>query len=194
MAPALDGALVDRLLAFVAPHYRTRDPAHDLLHIERILQRVGALSEGVEPPPRPHLLAFLACFHGLARALREDGRFLAETRALLAGLGWPDDDRAEALELVDRHLTDPRTSEEKVVHDANYAELLGALGIAKAFTTGGARGQHYRETMEVFERQYLDRVEFRTPAGRAWAERERPFVKTFLRKLEQELRGTSGPA
>src|SRR5512142_3082061 len=116
MGPALDAGLLDRLLDFVAPHYRSRDPAHDLLHIRRILRRLASFGEGVDPPPRPHLLAFLACFHGLARALREDERFLAETRALLAGLGWPDADRAEALELVERHLTDPRTAEERIVH------------------------------------------------------------------------------
>src|SRR5512142_2320679 len=117
MAPmplALDPGLLDRLLDFVAPRYRGKDPAHDLVHIDRILHRLEPLSAGVEPAPRPHLLAFLACFHGLGQPLRDDPGFLAETRGLLAGLGWPEPDRAEALQLVQRHLVDPRTSEERI--------------------------------------------------------------------------------
>lgn len=50
---------------FVRPYYTTRDPAHDLRHIERIISRLDLLSEGVSWPPRRDRLYFLACFHGL---------------------------------------------------------------------------------------------------------------------------------
>jgi hypothetical protein len=193
MALELDALLVDRLLRFVAPYYRGRDPAHDLIHIRRLLERLVPLSVGVDPAPRPHLLAFLACFHGMAGPLRDDRGCLEATRRLAAELGWTDEDGDAALEMVPRHLADPRTSEEQVVHDANSVELLGALGIAKAFTTGGARGQHYLETADIFENEYLDRVVFRTPAGRALADRERPYAKAFLRKLRDELGPAGGP-
>ncbi len=183
----LDRSLVARFLTFVAPRYRARDPAHDLEHIERILGRLSALSAGVAPAPRAHLLAFLACFHGMAAALREEPGFVQETRRLLAELRWSEADITEALEMVPRHLAAPGTSEEKVVHDANYVELLGALGIAKAFTTGGAQGQSYLQTLEIFEQQYLDRVAFQTPAGRHLADQERSYVKGFLGRLRREL-------
>lgn len=193
MPVELDPRLVARLLRFVAGRYERRDPAHDLRHVERILARVGPLGAGVDPAPRPHVLAFLCCFHGMAAALRDDPPWARETHELLAALGWTEAERVEALELVPRHLEDPRTSEERIVHDANYVELLGALGIAKAFTTGGARGQAYAETIAIFERRYLDRVVFRTPVGRRMAELERPYVKAFLRRLERELQGDCWP-
>jgi hypothetical protein len=133
------------------------------------------------------LVAFLACFHGLWRQLLDPPDLRKQATELLKTLGWSAGDIDLAFEMLPRHLSDPRTSEEQIIHDANYVEVLGAFGIAKAFTTGGARGQHYRETMKIFETGVLDRVTFRTPTGQRWAEEGRAYAKAFLRRLEVEL-------
>ena len=62
---------------------------------------------------------------------------------------------------------------------------VGALGVAKAFTTGGVRGQTYAETARIFERR-LAQVKMRTPGGRARAEEGREYAREFLRRLEEE--------
>jgi uncharacterized protein len=156
---------VRRILELATPYYAGRDPAHDIGHIHRILSRLEAFSARVSPAPRPRLLAFLACFHGLAVGLRDDAPLRERATRLLKELDWMDDDIATAFEMVPRHTKDPKTPEEYVVHDANAVELLGAMGIAKAFTTGGARGQDYLTTIRIFEKNHLDRVVFRTPYG-----------------------------
>lgn len=84
------------------------------------------------------------------------------------------------------HLKDPRTPEEMIVHDANYVEILGAFGIAKAFTTGGARGQTYETTADIFENN-LNRVVFRTSEGKRLAEESKSYCQEFLRRLRKEL-------
>ncbi len=94
---------------------------------------------------------------------------------------------AQASVSLDRHLSDPQTIEEAIVHDANYIEMLGAFGVAKAFTTGGARGQSLHETADIYEHRYLDKVQFRTPAGQRAAEEGRAYVKAFLTRLRDEL-------
>ncbi|MHB1629179.1 MAG: HD domain-containing protein, partial [Bacilli bacterium] len=81
----------------------------------------------------------------------------------------------------------PITAEEQIVHDANYIELLGAFGIAKAFTKGGAEGQTYEQTADIFEHQFLDVVEFKTPVGKQIASEKRTFTKEFLARLRAEL-------
>lgn len=101
-------------------------------------------------------------------------------------LGWTNSEVEEGFRSLERHLKDPQTVEEEIVHDANYIELLGAFGIAKAFTTGGARGQSYEETAEIFEHRYLDKVEFRTPAGKRLSEEGWAYVKEFLKRLRSE--------
>jgi hypothetical protein len=180
----------DRLeayLEFVRPRHGERDAAHDFRHIERIVARLEVLSEGVEPAPRRERLYFLACFHGLAGRMKSDEALRGETEAFLGGLGWSKEEIREGFDALDRHLKDPQTVEEEIVHDANFVELLGAFGIAKAFTVGGARGQSYEETADIFEHRYLEAVEFRTPAGRRLAEEGREYAREFLRRLRCEL-------
>ncbi|MHC4715257.1 MAG: transposase [Planctomycetota bacterium] len=176
-----------RLAAFARPRYAGKDAAHDFRHIERIMRLVAPLSDGVEPPGRPHMLYFLACFHGLTSDLREDTAFRERTGALLRELGWKPGEIDEALVAVHRHVHTPKTSEEMVVHDANCAETLGALGIAKAFTTGGARRQSYRETLEILEERVLPNATFFTPGGRRLAARAGSFTRDFVKRLHREL-------
>ena len=150
------------------------------------MRRLDDLSAGISPAPRRRLLHFLACLHGLGTRVREDAAFAAEVRSLLLRRGWSAAEAEEAMESLERHLRAPQSVEEEIVHDANYVELLGAYGVAKAFLTGGARGQSLEETVGIFEAQYLDRVHFRTPRGAELAREGREYAKRFLERLRRE--------
>lgn len=119
--------------------------------------------------------------------MRDDEQFREQVRTFLHDLGWTDVEVEQAFQSLERHLKAPQTVEEEIVHDANYVEMLGAFGIAKAFTTGGAAGQSYEETADIFEYRYLNKVAFRTPVGKRLAEEERAYTKEFLRRLRREL-------
>ncbi|MGE7433987.1 HD domain-containing protein [Kitasatospora sp. NPDC001175] len=165
------------------PYYAAKDPAHDFVHIRRILERLELLRDGEEL--RLDLLYFLACYHGLARQLDHSG-FREDTASSLDALGWEPDEISQAFACLKRHLEDPELIEEQLVHDANYLESVGAFGIAKAFTTGGARGQHYEETIER-ARFFINRPVFRTAAGKRVAAERRAYAHAFLDALEAEL-------
>jgi len=94
--------------------------------------------------------------------MRSDAALKEKTKAFLEELNWGKGEINEIFESLARHLTDPQTVEEKIVHDANYVEMLGAYGIAKAFTTGGANGQSIEVTMHIFEHQFFNKVVFQT--------------------------------
>jgi uncharacterized protein len=173
----------DPYAARARPFYAEKDPAHDFVHVQRILARLEPLCAGLRP--RRQLLYFLACFHGLAKHLDEPA-FSRDTTEFLTALGWPSDEAAQALVSLARHLDQPVLLEEKLVHDANYLEAVGAFGIAKAFTTGGARGQRYEETIE-HARFFIDRPVFRTRLGRELAVERRAYAHAFLDALEREL-------
>ncbi len=177
---------LEAFLGFVRPYREGRDAAHDIHHVERIIRRLDTLSEGITPPPRRRLLHFLACFHGLGTRVHEDAALTDQVRSLLSACGWNGTEIDEALECLERHLRAPQTVEEDIVHDANYVELLGAFGIAKAFLTGGSRGQSLQETVQIYEEGYLDQVSFRTPVGRRLAQEGREYAKRFLARLRQE--------
>lgn len=176
---------VQAMLEFIEPYQNAKDSAHNLAHIRRILRRLDGLAVGL-PAPDPRILHFLACFHGLQPRLRDDTQFRDEAVALLRTHGWDDDAISDAFTSLGRHLTEPRGVEEMIVHDANFLELLGAFGIAKAFTTGGARGQSYEETAAIYEGRYLDQIEFQTPAGRRLAVEGRAYARAFLARLQEE--------
>ena len=171
---------------FARIYHIKQDPAHDFRHIERILRRLDMLAEGMSPPPLLYKLYFLVCFQGLGRVVQEHEEIRAEILTFLKNLGWEQQEIEEMFISLQSHLTEPTTVEEMIVHDANYLELLGAFGIAKAFLTGGARGQTYEETADIFEYCYLDKIHFFTPAGKHLAEDSRRYAKAFLNKLRSE--------
>lgn len=178
---------VDPYREFVRPHYADKDPAHDFQHIVRIIKRLDILSEGFDPPPMPHLLYFLACFHGMRNKVRFDNQFRDEMNEFLKSLDWSSDEIDNAVTSLFRHTSNPQTTEEKIVCDANMMGRLGAFGIAKAFTTGGARGQSLRESTDIFEYNNLDTTVFYTPAGQRMAEEGISYGKAFLTRLRSEL-------
>ena len=172
---------------FARSYYLDRDTAHDFQHIQRIISRLELLSQEMSPSPDKKLLCFLACFHGLGANLRNDESFRDRVKQFLLDLEWSETEIEEAFISLPRHSKDPQTIEEAIVHDANYIELLGAFGIAKAFTTGGARGQTYEETSDIFEYRYLDKISFVTPVGKRIAKEKRAYTKEFMRQLRSEL-------
>lgn len=177
---------VEPYLEFVRDKYDHKDPAHGFHHITWIVRQVAVIAADASPAPRWGRLHFLACFHGLHSRWCEDTTFQQSARSFLLSLGWHEDELGDLLASLARHLRNPETVEEKIVHDANYLGLLGAFGVAKAFTTGGAHGQTYEETVEIFESRWLDRVEFLTPVGQRLAVEGRAYVKAFLRRLRSE--------
>lgn len=171
---------------FVKPYYEEKDPAHDFRHIEKIINRLTMLSEGISQEIHPEKLYFLACFHGLGKQLSSNKDFNDRVQTFLESLGWTIENIEEAFQSLYCHLTNPRSVEEKIVHDANYIEILGAFGIAKAFITGGAKGQTIEETAHTFEYQYLDKVIFQTPVGKRLADERKEYTKEFLIRLQNE--------
>lgn len=171
---------------FAQPHYVDRDSAHNFRHIERIISRLDLLSQEMSPPNKT-LLYFIVCFHGLDDKLRENKVFRDSVRVFLQDLKWDEAEIEKAFLSLERHISNPQTVEEQIVHDANYIELLGAFGIAKAFTTGGAWQQTYEETADIFEYRYLDKVTFFTPVGKRIANQKRAYTKNFLKQLRSEL-------
>ncbi len=173
---------------FARPHYLHKDAPHNFGHIERILAQLKFLSQGL-PAPQRHRLYFLACFHGLDGRLQADARFRQAIRAFLLWLEWDEEEIEEIFVALQRHLKNPQSVEEKLVHDADSLERLGAWAIADSFTAGGTRGQSVEETLQLLSRLLETRIDFQTPAGRHLAEKRQRFMRAFLEALRAEIAG-----
>lgn len=173
---------------FARPHYLHKKPPHNFAHIERILAQMEFLTQGL-PEPRCHRLYFLACFHGLDGRLQADGRFREAIRAFLLWLEWDEEEIEEIFVCLQRHLKNPQSVEEKLVHDADSLERLGAWAIAESFTAGGTREQSVEETIQNLMRSQQTEIDFHTPAGRHLAAKRQRFMRTFLEELRAEIAG-----
>ena len=171
----------------IRPYYLDRDAGHDLRHIARIFDRLEELSVGYNPSPRLHFLHFLAAFHGLGKEMQSDAELQSFTKDFLEQLGWKDDEISQAFAALERHLRSPQTVEEMIVHDANYFEVTGAFGIAKAFTVGGHFNQSYEQTLEIFS-ENIEKLVFRTPVGRAAYEVRKEIARTYIKEFQNELK------
>lgn len=166
------------------PFYADKDVAHGPEHVVRLQARVVELAPDDADLDLPYLW-FLVAYHGLVPRLADDG-FAGETTDFLATLGWTRVDADDALAGLRRHTTSPARLEEELVHDANLLEVIGALGVAKAFTRGGADRQTYEETLRIFE-QNLEKARFATGVGRREAEAGREYARAFIQQLRTEL-------
>ncbi len=177
---------IEAYCKFARPYYAQRDSGHDFRHILRIIDRLESLSAGFDPPPKRHNLCFLAAFHGLNRKIDSDHAFRKRAIIFLNDLGWTDSETKEAFKSLNRHLSAPETPEEMIVHDANFFEVTGPFGIAKAFTVGGHFGQSYERTLKIFK-DNVKNLTFFTPTGQSLYEERRKYCTDFIERLQQEL-------
>jgi len=176
---------IDIYIKFVKPHYKNRNVAHDFSHLERIVRRLAPLSKGVEASLNKPLLYFLACFHELSSKVRKDKVFRSEIDEFLSKCGWQENEISEAFLSLERHINNPQKIEEEIIHDANFIEVFGALGIAKAFTTGGVKQQSYEETVEFLE-SYINKVQLKTAVGKSMQKKLIQRTNKFLCQIKEE--------
>jgi uncharacterized protein len=86
----------------------------------------------------------------------------------------------------------------KVVQDADRLEAIGAIGIARCFTFGGARGRSLHDGTDegrgttighFYEKLLKIKDMMKTDAGRAEAMSRSAFLESFLEQFHSEWRG-----
>lgn len=102
------------------------------------------------------------------------------------------------------------TLEGRVVQDADRLDAIGAVGIARAFAYGGAKGrllydpsetpqrhasfEEYKKTnssslMHFYEKLFLLKDRLHTPTARALAEERHAFMEAFVQRFLDEWEG-----
>ena len=192
MTPDLDAAVRKSILDFVRPLSVGIDGVTNFGFVERRL-RISDFLEGEERRGEaaaaggadPARLFLLAAFAGLpsARRITTDGReFL-----LLRSLGIPFEEISFLVSSLERLDSDPRSLEEKLVHDAMLLESVGAYGVTQLLVAGARERMTLGEmAQEILEKMTSTR--FVTPAGKRLAADRVAFATLFARKLAEEAR------
>jgi uncharacterized protein len=214
------GELEEACLRWVATKVSLLDPAHDLLHVKRVVAMAkrlaaaeGALCEIVVPA---------AWLHDCVPIAKDDARrtlasrlSAAAARDFLAEQGYPETLVAGVIHAIEAHSFSagirPRSLEARVLQDADRLDGLGAIGIARCFSTAGTLGRpFYSEddpfctgrdpndaeyTLDHFYQKLLRTSEtLQTPAGQQEGRRRAEVMTQYLADLRADIfRENEGP-
>ena len=189
------------------------DPGHGPVHLERVV--ATALKLAAEEGARVAVVFPAAWLHDCVHVAKDSpDRARASTlaadhalRFLEAG-GYPAALLPDVRHAIEAHSYSagiaPRTTEAKVVQDADRLDALGAIGLARCIAVGAALGRPVYEPQDPFcrSREPDDRGAsvdhfytkllklagtMQTAAGRREAERRTAFLRAFLAQLESEI-------
>jgi uncharacterized protein len=219
-APVADDACVEHLRAAVRARLAGMDASHDMAHIERV-ERLAVRIAEAERVADVRVVRVAALCHDLEdwKYSGSDEAAYPVIRELLANAGLAElsERVCDVVKNVSFHgelggAGAPLDLESAVVQDADRLDALGAIGIARAFTFGGARGrplhnpsvppslglskEEYmrsgREQTTVnhfYEKLLLLRGMMKTATGRALAEKRHAVMEAYLRQFRAEWDG-----
>jgi len=212
--PSLDAALA-ALAPPVLAACEGADPAHDLLHVQRVTRTAIHLCQRESVAPRVPVTA--AWLHELFNYPKDhpdskrSGEVCAERAAkLLREHRWS----APVIEAVRYAIAVhpfslaimPTTIEAKILQDADRLDSIGAVGVARCFATCAAMGRPFYHPDDPWaERRPLDdklwgldhfalKLEriagvLHTESARALARERTEFLRAFCERLRAEIEG-----
>lgn len=191
MPLALDSASKARILDFVRPLSVSLDGMTNFNFVERRLRISENFLEGEEGSggapgaagADPDRLFLLCAFAGLpsARRITPDSR----EELLLRSLRIPVEEISSLSLSLARLESQPKTPEEKIVHDAMLLESVGAYGITQLLVAGARE----RLTLAEMAREIAEKMaaaQFVTRAGRRFAADRVAFAALFAQRLAEE--------
>jgi len=204
----LQGLCLDYLKGVMAA-----DPAHDITHVERVVQNTLALTEAENGDLTISVPA--AWLHDCVSVakdspLRKQASKLAADEAVrfLESIQYPSGLLPQIHHAIEAHSFSANipteTLEARIVQDADRLEAVGAIGIARCFLTGGSMGtplyepsDPFAENRELDDRSYtLDHFyckllgladTMKTQAGKAEAIKRTDYMRAFLQQIGSEI-------
>ena len=195
------------------------DSAHDIEHVRRVVRTAERLA--IAEKARLDVVIPAAWLHDLVMVPKTSSERALASRLsarkaceFLQGVGYPGHLISDVGQAIEAHSftanIEPITLEAKIVQDADRLDALGAIGIARAFATGGRLGQQFYQPNDPFARgRTLDDQKFtidhfesklfqiartlRTEAARAEGQRRVTVMEAFLEELRRELQIDSPP-
>jgi|TARA_Y100000310_G_scaffold202064_1_gene202156 hypothetical protein len=157
----------------VKPLYAKKDSMHNFHHIMRIKKKLTFLKKDYKKIEKERL-NFLLYFHGLKG-------WVEKNKNKIMDLGFDEED----INSLKRHTKNPKTAEEKLVHDANLLENVGRFGIQKSLIVGKKLGRTKEGTID-FLKENIDKVNFYTPTGKILGKKRIEIMKKFIKGAENK--------
>ncbi|KHE71653.1 HD domain-containing protein [Halobacillus sp. BBL2006] len=189
---------LQKIKQFVHSHFSSEPSGHDFTHMERVARWSSdlAANEGADP----FLCEVIGWLHDIGdrKLFKDPVHAKEEQNRLLKELGFKERviaDINEAIDTVSFHKGQvPDSITGKIVQDADRLDAVGAIGIARTFAFGGAKGQQIVSKNEMAPnslQHFYDKLLklaplMNTESGRQEAERRHQFMLLFLEEFQRE--------
>jgi uncharacterized protein len=199
--------------------YPADDPAHDLLHVQRVVNLAKKLNQAEDT--QWEVVVPAAWFHDYVNVPKNDPRRSIASRLsaeaaleYLASISYPHEYFSQIAHSIEAHSFSAaiatRSPEAAVVQDADRLDGIGAIGIARCFATSGVLKRPFYDEFDPWaeKRELDDRANtldhffqklfkvahsMGTEAGRKEGNRRVQVMKLFLESLRTELTIQSEP-
>jgi len=192
--------LINRVAKHLKEYMARYDSSHDFHHLERVLGLSHAIYKQLKTTEAPinldpTIISLSALLHdvGDKKYVTEEEDAATMIRELLLGFG-ADRELAEKVQTIcngvswSSEIKDPemvkklieKYPELAVVQDADRLDALGAVGIGRVFTYGGAKDRKMEDSMLIFESNLLKmEASMKTGPGKQMAKQRTEILKTF---------------
>ena len=145
--------------------YMHFDASHDFQHIERVRKNAFDIAD-TEPTANRELIELAVLLHDVSDPKYSTAEKLEEER-IIKQLNLSAEKIAQvkavikAISFNGGHEVEAETIEAKIVRDADRLDAIGAIGIARTFAFGGAKGRLLYDATET-PRENMSVEEYRT--------------------------------
>jgi len=145
--------------------YMHFDASHDFQHIERVRKNAFDIAD-TEPTANREIIEIAVLLHDVSDPKYSTAEKLEEER-IIKQLNLSEERVAQvkavikAISFNGGHEVEAETIEAKIVRDADRLDAIGAIGIARTFAYGGAKGRLLYDATET-PRENMSVEEYRT--------------------------------
>jgi uncharacterized protein len=204
--------LLEKCKQVVEEIYNQFDASHDFAHIERVLKNAEEILQ-TESSANQQVVRLAVLLHDIDDAKYQmDGQ--ATASEILHTIGSDTDLSHQVLACIESvsfsggNAKDITSIEGAIVRDADRLDAIGAIGIARTFAFGGARGRKLYDKSET-ARGNMSEAEYRgketasvthfyekllllkdlmvTEKGKRLAEQRHDYMVGFLKQLDREI-------
>jgi uncharacterized protein len=200
----VDPALIAKVTDYIKVYMANYDPSHDYSHIKRVVHLAQTIQAQV-PNTNRDIVTLAALMHDVGdrkylkpgedasrmiftalTSLGAEEDLAEKIQTICLGVSYSSEikDLARVQNLIKQH------PELAVVQDADRLDAIGAVGIGRAFTFGGAKGRGLGDSIGHFEEKLLKlETMMKTDVGREMARERTERMRLMQEWWRQETEG-----
>ena len=184
--------LTEKAAAYVRGLLAGDSGGHGADHVMRVYRNAMRIAEN-EPGCDREIVALAALLHDADDHKLFHTENNANARRFLSENAVPADRTERIIEAINSVSFSqnqgkvPATLEGRIVQDADRLDAVGAIGIARTFSYGGAHGRSLEASVAHFHEKLLKLKDLmNTETAKALAEKRHAFLLAFLEELQKE--------